>query len=423
MSTASRPVEGANRIWMMDALRGLAVLGIYIMNLASFTYYFGVTDKSGAFFTPADDTVFYIEKLLMEGKFYSIFSFLFGWGIALQLSRLSSKGMNGVSVVRRRLAILLLLGLGHLLLLWMGDIVAFYALLGFVLLWMRRWSDKKLLVTAGIFLFAPVLLYALRMQVPVTAQPLEWLRQQAFVVDGHLNKIQTNEQFFTLVHTMDYWQSLKLNIVGVLLRYSDLLFQDRAFKVLGMFLIGYVAGRNNNYKAIITNTKFLWKVAIAGLLIGLPANAIMETFGDEAYYTYKIDGLYKTIAYAIGVAPLALAFIALFFLLARTKKGAAFLNYFSPAGRMAFTNYIMHSVIGLFFFTGVGLGWDRQVGVVWYTVFGLLVFGFQVIISTLWLRHFNYGPVEWLWRSSTYGKRQPMKKKKEEDTVPVPALG
>jgi len=409
MQTNLQPVAGNDRIWMMDALRGLAILGIYLMNLPSFTYYFGAV-KSGPFFTAADGTLEFIERMLMEGKFYSIFSFLFGWGIALQLGRLQARGIGAVGLVRRRLAILFLLGMAHLLLLWMGDIVAFYALLGFVLLWLRKASDKALLITAVAFLLAPVLLYALRMQFPLLAQPAEWLRQQGFALDGQLNRIQSDEQFFHLIHTMDYWQSLKLNIVGVLLRYADLLFQDRAFKVLGMFLVGYVMGRSDRYPALMNHPGLLWRIAIAGLLIGLPANAVMETFSEQAYYAYQPAGLYKTIAYALGVAPLALAYIALFFLAARTTRGSALLKYLAPPGRMAFTNYIMHSVIGLFLFTGVGLGWDRQVGVVWYTLFGLLVFGLQIWLSTLWLKHFHYGPVEWLWRSSTYGKRQQMKK-------------
>ena len=175
-------------------------------------------------------------------------------------------------------------------------------------------------------------------------------------------------------------------------------------------------GRNDRYKMIITNTKLLWLIAIAGLLIGLPANVAMEIYMDGPdYYQLKIRGLYATIFYSIGVAPLALAYIALFFLAARTSLGQRLFRNFEPVGKIAFTNYLLHSLIGLIVFTGVGFALDRQVGPLYYTLFAFLVFFFQILLSKLWLSRFQYGPVEWLWRSGTYGRRQSMQKISEKN--------
>ena len=121
-------------------------------------------------------------------------------------------------------------------------------------------------------------------------------------------------------------------------------------------------------------------------------------------------GLKQTVAYAFGVAPLAIAYICLIFLFAKSSVGEKMLKLIQPVGKMAFSNYIMHSIIGTIVFTGIGFALDRQVGPVYYTLFAFIVFAIQILISRWWLSHFQFGPVEWLWRSATYGKRQSMKK-------------
>lgn len=413
MSSAPlQPVPITERIWLMDALRGLALFGIFVMNLKGFGFYNGDLPNQGPFFSSADDPVEFFCSVLMEGKFYSIFSFLFGWGVVLQLQRARAKGLDAVALVRRRLIIMFFLGLAHLILLWPGDIVCFYALVGFLLLLMRNGSDKTLLLTAIALLLSPILLYYLKMQWPLASAPANFLRDTALAVDLRLNKIGSEQQLFDALKTMNYWEGIKLNIVGTIFRFYDLFFQSRISKVLGMFLLGYLMGRNDRYKTIIHNKKLLWRIAIIGLVIGLPANALMEIFMDGAdYYGLKIRGWYATIFYALGVAPLALAYIALFFLAAQTKRGIAFFRYLAPAGKMAFTNYIMQSVIGMMVFTGVGLGLILEVGPTYGLLFAVLIFVFQIMVSRWWLSRFQYGPIEWLWRSGTYGKRQSMGKK------------
>ncbi|HQV36904.1 MAG TPA: DUF418 domain-containing protein, partial [Flavobacterium sp.] len=125
------------------------------------------------------------------------------------------------------------------------------------------------------------------------------------------------------------------------------------------------------------------------------------------YYNLKESGWYLTIFYALGVVPMALTYVGLMMLGFQTKLGNRLLQVVAPVGKMAFTNYLMHSLIGNFVFLGAGLDMMGQVGPVFFTLFGITVFVFQIIFSTLWLNHFQYGPAEWVWRSLTYKKRQP----------------
>jgi uncharacterized protein len=353
------------------------------------------------------------HHVLIEGKFYSIFSFLFGWGIALQLSRNAGGEKPAVNLVRRRLGIMFLLGMAHLIFLWIGDIVALYALVGFLLLPMRHWKTKTLFITAIALILSPILLYFLKMQWPFLAAPTGILMQTAGGIwDYFFPGASDDAGLNAAVHNATYFDIIKLDIGGLFMRYGDLFFQSRISKVLGMFIFGYLMGREGFYKKALDDKGLLVKVAIAGLLIGLPANYALANYMEgDGYYNLTLQGWYQTVVYALGVAPLAFAYMTIFFLLAHSRVGRGILQQFRYVGKMAFSNYILHSVIGLFFFTGVGLALDRQVGPLYYTLFGFTVFLVQIVLSRIWLHYFEYGPVEWIWRSATYRKWQPMKKK------------
>ena len=394
----------------MDSLRGFAILGIFIANLASFSFY-EPGPHTGRFFTRFDDQMFFLHTMFIEGKFYSIFSFLFGWGIALQLARSKSTSISSVPFVKRRLLIMALLGLAHLILLWIGDIVLFYALLGFVLLMVRNWKDRPLLIAALILLLSPILFYYLKIQFKWANAPANFMIEQAYKYDAKLNNIQSDVEFFRTIHTLDVWTNIKLNISGFFFRYNDLFFQSRISKVLGMFFLGYLMGRNERYKTILSNTKLLWTVAISCLAVAIPVSYIYARLHEQTgYRQLTFHGLWQTIAYAFSVAPLAIAYICLLFLLAKAKIGEKILKQVRPVGKMAFSNYIMHSIIGVTVFTGIGFAFDRQVGPVYFTLFALIVFLAQIVLSKFWLSHFQFGPIEWLWRSATYGKRQKFRK-------------
>ncbi len=414
------PVQTNEREIFMDVLRGFAILGIFIANLGSgLSWYDEGSKLSGPFLLPEwDHKMTFLHHMFIEGKFYSIFSLLFGWGIALQIKRGLAKGVDAIPTVKRRLLFMLLLGFIHLMI-WSGDIVFFYAMLGFLLLPFRKFSNKALLITAGVLILSPVLLYGLKMLFPVLNTPAEKLFQAGGWVDRHLspqfNNLNNQEEFMNAMKKANWWEVFKTNVGGFFYRYGYLIFISRISKVLGMFLIGYVIGRTDFYKNIMQHKKTVLWVIACGFIIGLPANYFLAHYMSTAmgdYFQLKHKGMYQTIVYALGVAPLALAYVGCFMLLFQKAVCKKTFSLIAPVGKMAFSNYISQSLIGNFVFLGAGLGYMGQVGPVYYTLFGIGVFIIQVIISTIWLTYFNYGPLEWIWRSGTYKKWQPMRKNK-----------
>jgi uncharacterized protein len=408
------PVQSNERESFMDVLRGFAILGIFLANLNGFTWYAESANATGPYISSLDHKMQFLHHIFIEGKFYSIFSLLFGWGIALQFKRAAAKGIDAASTVRRRLFFMLILGAVHLML-WPGDIVFFYALLGFLLLPLRRLSNRALVITGSILILLPILLYALKVQWHVLNYPAELMYNTGENLDKKLlsANLSPNKGITYYLSHASWWEVLKADVAGFFYRYGYLFYVSRIPKVLGMFLIGYALGRSGFYKNISQHKGVVYGVIAFGLLVGIPANFYLArymTYYDDLYWQLTRSGLYQTIFYALGVAPLALAYVGILMLAFQSKAGKRILGVLAPVGKMAFSNYILQTLIGNFVFLGAGLGYMGKVGPVYYTLFGIIVFIIQILLSTLWLRYFNYGPLEWLWRSATYGKIQRMRK-------------
>ena len=213
----------------MDVLRGFAILGIFIANLGSgFSGYSADAHASGPLLSPnLDHKMSFLHHMFIEGKFYTIFSLLFGWGIALQFKRAEAKGINALPMIKRRVFFMLLLGAFHLLL-WPGDIVFFYALLAFILLPLRKLSNKTLVVTGCILVLSPVLLYWLKM----TWHDLNYPAQKLFetgdkvsvMLDPRLKDVKSQLEYMELMKNATWWDVLKGNIAGFFYRYGYLFF-------------------------------------------------------------------------------------------------------------------------------------------------------------------------------------------------------
>jgi uncharacterized protein len=404
------PIGHDQREPLMDVLRGFAILGIFIANLHYMSMYH--PEKEGVFFSKFDDTVEYLQALLIDGKFYSIFSILFGWGISMQMSKVRGAGISGTQFARKRLGFMLLLGLMHALFLWTGDIVAFYAVIGFLLLYFQNRSNRRILRWSVALILLPIPLYMMKMLWPPSNyftylfdDAGDWLQMSVAHLDPGYDIMDAE--------VVTSWTELwKLNLGGIFYRISDLLFTSRIPKVLGLFLLGFMIGRGGYYKKLLANQSLMMKITAICFSLGLFFNALMARYTPNVvqYYNLRVSGLYQTITYAFGVAPLAIAYmttIALIFENAAVKK---ILMFFQPVGQMAFTNYILQSLLGILIFQGIGLNWGGEFGPLAWTILAILIFLLQVIFSFFWLRLFRHGPVEWLWRSLTYGSLQPFRK-------------
>ncbi|HXH00054.1 MAG TPA: DUF418 domain-containing protein [Sphingomicrobium sp.] len=399
------PIGTGERSTILDALRGYALLGILIANMAGFIGYYFIDDAARAALPLAqlsDPTEFLMEWLVV-GKFYSIFSLLFGIGFAIQMGRLEQRG-EGTPRYLRRLAILFLIGLAHILLLWFGDIGALYALIGAVLLLFRKASDRVLLWGALICWSIPILWSA---AIHFGGfQPAEPLFKLAFSM---LAAVGVSEQSaLPIFRSADFLFHLRTHPADLLFRIGDLVYQMRFTKVLGMFLIGLWVGRRALYANLDQYRPLLRRTALIGLGIGLPLSAgkaaLTMLAGDNPQLEFAAEFLY-----VLSTPTLALGYAAGFALLWRAGR-RGLLEWAAPAGRMALTNYLTQTIVQSAIFYGWGLGLIGKFGLVFILPFSLAIFALQVTYSSIWLNHFRFGPVEWLWRSLTYGKWQPMRR-------------
>lgn len=401
------PVSLAERIEVVDVLRGLAIGGILIGNMQWFSGY-GMMPPEMAAQAPAwDQVVHFLVHLFIEGKFYSIFSFLFGFGFALQIARAAERGDDKASLFKRRLYWLLVIGLLHGWLLWAGDILSVYAVMGFILLLFRKKETGSLLKWSIGLMIVPIVTYLLLYAgFAMFAPPDTNAGQQQYMTELWNQAIVT-------VREGSYFRILKdFNVNYIIGRYMGLIFQMRLPKILAMFLLGFYAYRRGIFQDLKGNAAFIRKVSIYGLTLGVIGNMIFAAVaGSEADLPPTALGFVGVVTYSFGVPAMELGIIALVVTLWQTEAFRGILGLLAPVGRMAMTNYLMQTVICVLIFYGYGLGQFGKHGAARVTLIALGIFAFQIAASSLWLRFFGYGPMEWIWRQLTYQKRLPLRRR------------
>ena len=395
------PISPPERIEILDVLRGLAVGGIIIGNMQWFSGYGMMPPSLEAQAPLADQITHFLVHFFVEGKFYSIFSFLFGFGFAIQIARAEERGDTKAVVFKRRLFWLLVIGLLHAYLLWAGDILSIYAIVGFVLLLFRKVSDPGLLKWAFALMAVPVMTYALLYVAFVNFAPPDI---GATIDNAQLDAWNSALQTVPQSSYMEILTGYNLNyVVG---RYMGLIFGMRLPKILAMFLLGLYAYRRGFLQGLSKHQFLISKVLIYGLILGLVGNFAFAVFaGNESPFPPSPLGIFGVAAYAFGVPALALSYIALVAKLWQKGWGHRWLGWLAPVGRMALTNYLLQTVICVLLFYGYGLALFGQFGATASTLIALGIFAFQIPMSALWLKYFAYGPMEWIWRQLTYRKR------------------
>jgi uncharacterized protein len=391
MATATGSAE---RIELLDALRGFALLGIFLANMLYWSGWDIMTQEQRIIFAGADTVAwqYRFHHFLVDGKFYTIFSLLFGTGFALQISRLQERGLEGLRIYRRRVLVLLGIGLAHSWLIWDGDILTLYALLGLVLPFFIGWRERNLLIAAAIFIFvvpfAGIWLFSW-----LGWAPHEPLFALSFSIAESLGADTAPEKALEWFRRDDFagWASWALS--GTPFSWAIRVESWRIPKVLGIMLIGIVIGRRLASGGFIENRKLLRQILVTGLAIGVPANAAYAYLPEQGQADWPS---------IVGTAPLALAYAAAFVL--AWRRAQPILRHFAPVGRMALTNYLTHSIIGLIVFYGIGFGLAGTLRPLSFYGVVLLIFGAQLLFSRWWLASHEQGPAEALWRSATYSR-------------------
>lgn len=335
------------------------------------------------------------HHLLIDGKFYALFSLLFGAGFALQLERLARRGQDGLRIYRRRVLVLLSIGLVHYFLIWDGDILVLYALLGLTLPLFHRWRDAAVLFAAFLLIFV-VPFAGIALFKALGWPPDAGLYQLAFAIGERFGIDQSPEYVLTWMQRSDLRAWLAWIAGGPWFSLGLRLESWRIPKVLGIMLVGLWVGRRLATGTLFDDRRLLWQVLVGGLAIGLPASAVYAWTPGLGQASWPS---------LVGTVPLALAYAAAFAL--AWPHARKWLGVFAAPGRMALTNYLTHSVMGVLVFYGIGFGLVGRLSYAETYAYVVCLFAAQMLFSHWWLSRHAQGPMEALWRRWTYGQSKP----------------
>ncbi|MBJ7517575.1 MAG: DUF418 domain-containing protein [Stenotrophomonas sp.] len=398
---ALQPLNTADRITVMDILRGAALFGILLMNIEAFT---GPLDLSFTGVDPHWHGIDYLADalvyVLVQGKFFLLFSLLFGAGFAVMAQRAQGAGRDFTPIYLRRSVALLMIGACHALLLWSGDILLVYALLSFLLLGTRRWP-LSMLPAMG------VLVYAFAVGLSLLFALLVWAAARGgspLDSAGSMRAAQEVIEAQRLAYGQGSWAQanvqrladLRHMIGGILITGPE---------IFGMFLIGAWFARSG---ALADPTRFALLYARLRW-IALPVGVLLM-LASAAWHPYLAPGEFTVqtgLSYAMAAVASLLMALGYLGWIVRARHA---LGWLAAPGRMALTHYLLQSLLCTWLFFGYGLGFFEQLPRAWQLVFAVALFALQVGISHLWLARFRHGPMEWLWRAMTYLRWPPLRR-------------
>lgn len=423
------PVAAAQRIGSLDVLRGVAILGILVMNIYAFAMPFpaymnpllmGGTDSLNM-------GTWFATHIFFDQKFLSIFAMLFGAGIILMTRRAEEKGAKFGRIYYRRQFWLLLIGALHGYLLWLGDILFLYAAIGMLAYLFRKKTPRTLIIIACCLLPVGLLLSA---GMGISAQKFQGIAIEAQGMVDAGEEISTEQQKAlddwaemrvmmaptaediendVAIHQSSYRAIVENRLPIVMMMQTFMVLFFGLWRVLALMLLGMALMKMGVLSAE-KSSSFYKKMMLICYAIGLPF-AIYSGFNLQAH---NFDAVYASlvgnIPNYIGSLIVGLGHIGLVMLMIKTDFASKLLQRFAAVGRMALTNYLMHSVILTTVFYGYGLGLYGSVPRFQQMGFVVAVIALQLIYSSWWLARYRFGPFEWLWRSLTYWQRQPMKR-------------
>lgn len=406
------PTQDQNRSGLLDALRGFALLGICVANAGYFSLYIFQTTAQKAQFPSAkwDRWLDFLLSAFVDGKFYSLFSLLFGAGFSIIIARQPVTTSNNLTIFFRRLLILAVLGLLHSFLLWDGDILFFYAITGAFLPLFRNYTNKRLVIISLLLLCTPLLFDFCKI---ITDN--RWNISKPFTDAGlyfdQKAGIREDEIPQWLMQHTSYKNLLQWNRSGFWWGWQHRMDTNRLPKVLAMFLLGFCAGRMQLYRLNSHHYALIKKINTWTLLPGILASVAYAAFAQDGQTLPKPGGIWDTLFYALSVSSLSIGYATTLALIYRSHK--KLLNWLEPMGQMALTNYIFQTIMGILFYYGFGVGIGGDKGPSFFIPVAILFFFIQAVYSAWWMKRFRFGPLEWIWRQLTYGKSLPLKKQQK----------
>jgi len=404
------PVTVSERIVSVDIVRGFALWGVLLINMMNFGALF--PDR---WLEPIDQFAFWAQRFFFEMKSWRLFSFLFGFGFALQMMRASDRGTRFLPVYVRRLALLLGFGFFNFLF-YFGDILTAYALLGFVLLAFRRWSLRWILVVAALLLLVDPIDSAIRPEIlsdPEVAAEVARVARAENVVGTDYSQEGWREAMTGPVFA--HW-GVQARHFG---RHADPRGQwegDESWLLFfSMFLLGLYAGKRRIFQDSERHRVLIRRIFLWGLPLGLLAMTSDWIFRDFVSAPLPPALRFaKEAVWAYGATALSLSYAAGLVLLAQRPRWNRILSPLGAMGRTALTVYLAQSIIFTTLFYGYGFGQSGRVGPAGIFGYAALIYATQLAICVWWMKWFRFGPAEWLWRTLTYLELQPMRLQRSE---------
>ncbi|CAG9623464.1 DUF418 domain-containing protein [Sutcliffiella rhizosphaerae] len=386
------PIQERERIVALDIVRGFAILGIFLVNMPSFFAPILYINQNSYWTDTKDIFVVNAIDIMAQASFYTLFSFLFGYGFIIFTKRVAEKNLSVPKYFSKRLIVLLIIGILHAFFIWHGDILITYAICGFVLLLVRNLSPKVMMWIGLSLVFVPtILLSSLLMLTMLALGGIDPYVQLEGLVEQSLN-IYANGSFWEITSQRIFDWSY-VNVSG---------FIFIALAVLPMFFFGAAAAKSGWLTNVEDKLGIFRKLWLITFML-----AVM--FKLLPYYTEK-NYLTEYLQDGIGGPASAIFYFLTVVLATRTDIGKKILSPLQYVGKLSLSNYLLQSVVFSTVFYSYGLGLYGS-----FTPFYglLLVIGFyifQVVVSKFWVNKFYYGPMEWLWRAGTYGIRPKFKK-------------
>ena len=394
----SVPIQPTERTVIIDILRGFALLGVIIANLAGFIS-FALPDEQVALLTntKADKIAEHFILFFVDNKFITIFSLLFGYGFGVVMERVSAKGINVNSFFIRRMLILLIFSLVHVGF-WWGEILNVYASCGLLLLFFRKSSNKKLLTWAAILLL-------------ICTPLIQGLKMYLLPANtDELNNLLGD--YVTSVKGKSITEIFQANYKTVWYIFFERWSQYRDMcEVLAKFLIGYYVlrmGWLSNIEILLPGIKKVQKITLIVALLYLLEKTLIEIYG------FKLGGIEMQLAEYVfsraGILSLSLFYCTSLIIMYQKNKELPLFQSFRWVGMMSLTNYLTQTLFYVLLFYGLGFGMLGKIHLQWVIPIGIAFYFLQSLLSKYWLKYFNYGPAEWIWRQLTYGKRFSLKR-------------
>lgn len=409
--TLSTPLK---RVTLLDALRGFSLLGVILMHmLQQFSIFAFSPDASQPLFPAMDETIQWIGRNIIMGRFINIFAFLFGLSFFIQLDRAAKKGIDFRGRFVWRMVVMLAIGLvGNAF--YGGEIISLYAVFGVILVLLYRVKSWALIAIATVLLLgAPRIIqvsYNTFLKTEQTDTPPQEVKQR----EAEVIAAETNKPSFINSAKHNFTQGLqgKLN-------YQFGLF-GRGYLTFALFVVGLVIGRIGFFEQVQPKRK------LSLLFAGFVAIVLLTSFFSGLFpnLNYRslvsgeaeniLSGLTLMTLNDIKIVAFSGAIVTGFTLLYQNKSFSKYLDIFSPYGRMGLTNYEMQSIIGCLIFSMWAFGpFFQSWGTTELFVLGVVIYILQLVFSTYWLKNYLYGPLEWFLRTATYLKKQPFRKKKK----------